>query len=134
MSYPKSGIPCVGSDFTLQYTVSVSVNSPTQELTLELVQSPGSPSSSPQVSPRSSKRFSRRLSEILSLTGSADGRSKRTAQDSTENTSYTVVQIVTVGGEGPTPVSFMPRSARKKVDLSSVREIEYFGPVIAGFT
>lgn len=79
-------------------------------------------------------RFPRRLSEILSLSSSITGaKGKGPAENDTENVAFRAVEVVTVKGDGPIPVSFTPRSAPKRVDLSSVREIEYSGAPVAGF-
>ncbi|RXW19383.1 hypothetical protein EST38_g6482 [Candolleomyces aberdarensis] len=130
--FPTCDVPFL----SVSYTVSASITSATQDLTVERVRPAPAPSTSPPVSPRSSRRFSQRLSQILSPSSVKNailGAANDALKD-LENVASTAVEIVTVKGEGdPIPVSFMPRSAPKKVDLSIVKEVEYSGVVVAGF-
>ncbi|KAJ2930876.1 hypothetical protein H1R20_g6213, partial [Candolleomyces eurysporus] len=113
--FPTCDVPFL----SVTYNVSASITSTTQDLTVERVRPAPAPSTSPPVSP----------SVKNAILGAANDALK-----DLENVASTPVQIVTVKGEGdPIPVSFMPRSAPKKVDLSVVKEVEYSGVVVAGF-
>ncbi|KAJ2915631.1 hypothetical protein MD484_g4814, partial [Candolleomyces efflorescens] len=129
--FPTCDLPFLSAS----YTVSASITSTTQDLIVERVLPTTVLPPSPPVSPRSSRRFSKRLSQILSPSSVKNAiNAANEALKNLENVASTPVQIVTVKEEGdPIPVTFMPRSAPKKVDLSIVREVEYSGVVVAGF-